>query len=163
PFMITGCFDNKITDGNKEGNIAAVKKYFNAIDNKAASAMSVLFAADARQDFVGNDPIIGVKSIETKLELALSQFESMKTEFINFAADGNSVFAHVKHTAVFKAGGAVKNRPGITPPVVIFTEPVTVSWQAMASFRFEDGLIVEEIIVRDELAILQQIGTLTVK
>ena len=162
PFLITACFDdNKIVDNNKESNIAIVKKYFQAIDNRDTNAMSDVFAIGAKQDFVGNDPIIGIKEIDAKLELVLSQLASMKTEFINFVADGSTVFAHVKHNAVFKEGGAFKNRTGITPPVMVLAEPVKVSWQAMASFKIEDGRIVEEIIIRDELAILQQLGTLT--
>ncbi len=163
-FIITGCFGgHKIVGANKNGNIVIVKKYFRAIDNRDASAMSDLFDRDARQNFVGNDPIVGVKAIETKLELVLSQIESMKTEFVNFIAEGNTVFAHVKHVAVFKTGGAFKNRTGIHPPVIVLAEPTNVSWQAMVTFQLKDGLIVEELIVRDELAILQQLGTITLK
>ncbi|MBU0991026.1 MAG: nuclear transport factor 2 family protein [Proteobacteria bacterium] len=164
PFVITGCFgENKIVCANKDDNITVVKKYFRAIDNRDTNAMNDLFAIDAIQDFVGNDPIIGVKAIVTKLELVLSQLTSIKTEFVNFIANGDTVFAHVKHVAVFKAGGAFLNRTGINPPLMVLKEPVKVSWQVMATFQLKDGRIVEEIIVRDELAILQQIGTLTLK
>ncbi len=166
PFIIAGCLagqDKMMGGADKAGNIAIVKKYFKAIDNRDASAMPDLFAVDAEQNFVGNDPIVGIKAIETKLELVLAQVESMKTEFVNFIAEGNTVFAHVKHVAVFKAGGAFKNRPGIIPPVIVLAEPTNVSWQAMATFQLKDGLIVEELIVRDELAILQQLGTIAMK
>ena len=162
--ITTGCYgENKMIDNNKESNIAIVKNYFRAIDNRDAGAMSDLFTVDAKQDFVGNDPIVGVKAIGETLELVLSQLESMKTEFINFVADGDTVSAHVKHVAVFKAGGAFKNRTGITPTVMILSDPMNVSWQAMATFRIEDDKIVEEIIIRDELAILQQLGVITLK
>lgn len=164
PFIIAGCFGGqKIAGESNDGNVAVVKKYFKAIDNRDAGAMPGLFAVDAKQGFVGNAPIIGIKAIEIKLELILSQIESMKTEFINFTSEGDTVVAHVKHDAVFKAGGAFKNRAGIHPPLIVLTESTNVSWQAIASFRLKDGLIVEEQIVRDELAILQQLGTITVK
>ena len=164
PLMIAVCsVDTVAAANNNDANIAVVKNYFQNIDNRDARAMSDIFALHARQDFVGHEPIVGVKAIETKLELIFSQLESMETEFIHIFAAKDTVLAHVRHVAVFKAGGALKNRIGISPPVIVLPDSVKVSWQAMAIFQLEGGLIVEETIIRDELAMLQNIGTITLK
>ena len=153
-FMLAGCGSD-----DKEDHIAVVKEYFQAVDKRNVSAIPVLFTEDATQEFVGNSGVIvGAEAIAKQLELALSQLDSMKTDFIAFVEENNTVFAHVKHTAVFKAGGAFKNREGITPPVVVFEESKTVAWQAMAIFKLDHGMIVDEKIVRDDVSIAIQMG-----
>ncbi len=158
-FLLVGCVDEK---KQKAVNISVVMDYFEAIDNRDASAMPELFAVDATQDFVGKDPLIGVEVIEANLALVLSQLQSIETEFLNLIAEKDTVLAHVKHVAVFSAGGVFKNRMGIIPPVMIFKEPTTVTWQALATFQLKGGMIVNEVIVRDELTMVKQMGTPTI-
>ncbi len=145
-----------------DANIDIVLAYFDAIDNRDASTMPELFAVDATQDFVGKDPIIGVEAIEANLALVLSQLESIETEVLNIVAEDNTVGIHVKHVAVFPPGGAFKNRDSVVPTLMVFEEATTIIWQAMATFEIESGKIIEEIIVRDELSMLMQMGPLTI-
>ena len=161
--IVFGLRSASANNRDKSTDIDAVLAYFSAIDTSDSAKIPELFAADATQEFMGNDPIVGVDAIKSQFELSLAQLQSMKTDVIDMVAENGVVGIHVKHTAVFKAGGAFKNRAGIVPPMVIFQEPVDVVWQAMALFRLKDGMITEEIIIRDELSILTQVGTLSLE
>ena len=154
---------NKCKDKHVDDNIDHVMAYFNAIDNEDADAIASLFSDDAVQEFVGNDPIVGSDAIAQQLNLAFAQMDTMQTQVLDVIAGEDMVAVHVRHVATFAAGGAIKSRVGIFPPIIIFKEPTPITWQAMVTFKCADGKIIKEIIVRDDLSILMQVGTVSIE
>ncbi|MRR18322.1 MAG: nuclear transport factor 2 family protein [Deltaproteobacteria bacterium] len=161
-FIIAGCSGNADDLTTQQQNIAVVRSYFTALDNNTPAAIPILFAADATQEFVGNPTIVGGDAILQQFQLAWAQMQSMHTEYLTTVAEGDTVVVQVRHDAVFKAGGAVKTRTGVTPPFVVFAADTPITWRALAVFKLRDGKIIEETIIRDELAIMMQIGAVTI-
>lgn len=159
--VVVGCAGNADNLTIEQINVAVVHNYFTALDNNDDTAIPNLFASDATQEFVGTDPLVGVNAILHLFQLQGAQLKSMKTTYLTTVAAGDSVVVQVRHEAVFKSGGAVRTRTGVTPPVVIFAADTPITWRALAVFKLKDGKIVEETIIRDELAIMMQIGAVT--
>lgn len=124
---LAGCAGNADNLTVDQQNIIVVRAYFTALDNNDSAAIQKLFDANATQEFVGSDPLVGVDAILHLFQLQGAQLKSMKTTFLTSVADGDTVAVQVRHDAVFKAGGAVKTRTGVTPPVVIFAADTPIT------------------------------------
>ncbi len=161
--VFVGCAGNADALTTEQLNIAVVRGYFTALDNKDAAAIQNLFAADARQEFVGNPPIVGLAAISQQFQISEAQLQSMKTTYLTTVAKGDTVVVQVRHDAVFKSAGAIRTRNGITPSLVIFPQETPITWRALAVFKVQNGKIVEEIIIRDELSMMMQMGSVVLQ
>jgi ketosteroid isomerase-like protein len=161
--VFAGCAGNADELTTEQLNTAVVHGYFTALDSNDAAAIPNLFAADARQEFVGNAPLVGVAAILQQFQISEAQLQSMKTEYLTTVADGDTVVVQVRHDAVFKSGGAIKTRNGVTPGLVIFSQVTPITWRALAVFKLLNGKIVEEIIIRDELSMMMQMGSVVLQ
>ncbi len=144
-----------------------VRSYFSeALDLKQSNLIYSLFTEDAKQHFNGYLHLTGVDQIYQNTAMANKIFTQFHTDIQDIAADGDKVVAHVTHTALcidstspgFPGGPAYM--PSRGGPILL--QGQTIQWEAMARFKFNKRLkIEEEWIVRDELNILLMSGTLT--
>lgn len=161
--VVAGCSSTANEPTQNDINIAVVHGYFTALDNNDPTAIQNLFASDASQEFVGNAPLVGVAAILQQFQASEAQLQSMKTTYLTTVAEGDAVVVQVQHDAVFKSGGAIKTRNGVTPGLVIFSQATPMTWRALAMFKVQNGQIVEEIIIRDELSMMMQMGSVVLQ
>lgn len=135
---------------------SVVRRYFDeVVDGRNAQAVDSLFAADCivmRADL--GRPMIGREVVRRFVTGSIRAVPSVKTEIQSLVAGpAGEVAVRVRHEAQF--GPVV-----ITPigPVLGLDRCRPVRWTAMAMFTVKDGLIAEEHVVRDELAILKDMG-----
>jgi limonene-1,2-epoxide hydrolase len=145
---------------------AAVRSYFTeALDAKKSNLIYSLFAEDAKQHFNGYLDLTGVDQIYQNTVMASKVFAEFHTDIHDITTDGNKVVAHVTHTAlcIDSTSPGFPGGPAYLPSRVgpILLQGQTIQWEAMARFKFNKRLkIEEEWIVRDELNILLMSGTL---
>ena len=161
--FIAGCSGSAAEPSQRDMNVSVVQKYFIALDKNDPAAIQNLFAADASQEFIGNAPLVGVAAILLQFQASEAQLQSMQTTCLTTVAEGDTVVVQVRHNAVFKSGGAIRTRIGVTPGLVIFSKATPITWRALAVFRIQNGKIVEEIIIRDELSMMMQMGTVVLQ
>ncbi|MBI5897558.1 MAG: ester cyclase [Desulfobacterales bacterium] len=144
-----------------------VRSYFSeALDAKQSDLIFSIFTEDAKQHFNGYLNLTGVDQIYQNTVMANRIFSQFHTDIHDITADGEKVVAHVTHTAVCIdstapgfPGGPIYLPTRVDP---ILLQGQTIQWEAMARFKFNKRLkIEEEWIVRDELNILLMSGTLT--
>ncbi len=146
--------------------IEAVQSYFSqALDAKQPGVIFSIFSDNAQQHFNGYMDVIGVVQIYVSTVQANAAFSSFHTEIHDITANDNKVIAHITHTAVCIDSTApgfpqLFYLPSRVGPILLHGQ--TIQWEAMARFKFnKDIKIVEEWIVRDELSILLDSGTVT--
>lgn len=144
-------------------NIDIVLRYFSAIDNRDSSVLPDIFAETATQEFLGLPTISGISDIVEKFNLQVSQLDSMTSEILDVVSGENTVVIQVRHTAVIKSGGVFLTRSGIQPSNIVgpFSTPTTIEWRALALFKLENGKVISEVIIRDDLGVLMQTRTVT--
>ncbi|HEX2929369.1 MAG TPA: ester cyclase [Candidatus Binatia bacterium] len=138
-----------------ESNKAIVRRYFEeALDKRKLGILDEIVAADCiihRPE--ASEPIRGLQAFRQALEKILQVYSEFKTTIHDVIAEGDRVACRLSHRAV--------NRSQWTSR--IGTHAVakkTVSWPAIAIFRFHDGKIAEEWVSRDELGMLIELGVL---
>jgi hypothetical protein len=68
-------------------------------------------------------------------------------------------FMSYKHLPQYSSGSRWQNRAGVLPSSIAVNQ---ARWDAMTLFRIKNGRIVEQVIGRDELAVLIQNGSVTI-
>lgn len=135
---------------------AIVRRYFReVVDGRRSEALSELFAPDCRIVRADRGSAIeGIAALERFVRMSVRAVPEIRTTFRQVVADGaGSVAVAVEHEVRF--GPLVA-----TPLGLCLARGRRVSWSAMAFFRIEEGRIVEERVVRDEIGILAQLGML---
>ena len=94
--------------------------------------------------------IDGVRGVAERRKETFSQFE---TQIHDIFGAGDRLVARLTHRGV--GGGFWRSRLGSYD-----VTGKTVTWDAIAIFRFEDQKIIEEWVSRDELAMVLQFGLL---
>lgn len=140
----------------RERNEQLIRRYFKEIiDGRSISSLEEIFHPECR--IIRADrtkPLIGLNALRRFVRLSISAVPSVKTTLNSVICnDRNEVAVHVSHTARF--GHLL-----MTPVGFCRAKDKSATWQAMALFKIKDDKIIEEMVIRDELSILKQIGML---
>jgi steroid delta-isomerase-like uncharacterized protein len=134
---------------------AIVRRYFEeALDKSRLDILDEIVARDCiihRPE--ASEPIRGLEAFKQVLERILDVYSEFTTTVHDLIAEEDRVACRLSHRAVNR--GEWTSRLG--------THAVagkTVSWSAIAIFRFHDGKIAEEWVNRDELGMLIELGVL---
>jgi len=132
-------------------NIQTVKDYFQfCVDGKETHRVKEFFSKDIvihRPDC--DQPIKDLNVFEQKLkECVTDRYEQLKTSFQKIIAANNEVvvaLTHEAHNANTWNSYAVHGK--------------NLTWTSLTYFKFDEkGLIIEEIVERNELHIAEQLG-----
>src|SRR4029453_11627523 len=134
---------------------ATVRRYFEeALDKRNLDILDEIVATDCvihRPE--ASEPIRGLEAFKHALERILQVYSEFTTTIHDLIAEEDRVACRLSHQAVNR--GEWTSRVG-THAVA----KKTVSWPAIAIFRFHDGKIAEEWVSRDELGMLIELGVL---
>ena len=136
-------------------NKAIVCRYFEElVDKRKLAILDEIVSMDCvihRPE--ASEPIRGLEAFRQAMERILHVYSEFKTTIHDVIAEEDHVACRLSHRAV--NGSEWTNRLG--------THAVagkTISWPAIAIFRFHDGKIAEEWVSRDELGTLIELGVL---
>jgi predicted ester cyclase len=132
-----------------ESNKATVRRYIEeALDKRRLDILGEIVATDCIIHRPGaSEPIRGLEDFKRALEKILQVYSEFKTTIHDLIAEEDRVACRLSHRAV--------NRSEWTSR--LGTHAVagkTVTWPAIAIFRFREGKIAEEWVCRDELGML---------
>ena len=132
-----------------------VRRYFaEVVDGRSVATICELFAEDCRIFRADRaTPIVGREQLCRFVRASIRAVPYIRTEIVSLVSQGDEIAARIAHEVRF--GPVV-----ITPLGPCVGTGAEASWQAMAFFRIADGRIVEERVIRDEMAILRQLGLL---
>ena len=135
-------------------NLETVKKYFSiCVDGKDINRVSEFFADDVivhRPDV--SEPIVGLEKFKRALrDNVTDRYRSIRTTFSREVATDDVVVVALKHEAKGSNSWHGFN-----------VEGKDVSWTALTYFRFNSaGMVVEEIVERNELYMAKQLGIIS--
>jgi ketosteroid isomerase-like protein len=135
-------------------NEALVRRYFaEVVDGRSDATLETLFTPDCQILRADRKlPIIGIAKVRSFVRASVVAVPEIRTKFLNVIDNGtDQIVVHVAHEAQF--GPVV-----VTPVGVVFPRGKKAQWEAFASFSFRDGLISQERVIRDEVAILRCLG-----
>lgn len=136
------------TEENKE----LVRRYFKSVDQAEAELVDEMFTADCifhRGDYA--EPLIGVAAVKAVVVRVHELYQGFRSTIYDLVGEDDLVACRLKHTATLR--GEFSSRIGTFD---VAGRPI--EWSANVFFRFEDGMIAEEWIARDELGILLDLG-----
>lgn len=138
-------------------NKAVVERYFHEVlDQGKIDLMPELVARDAVLHRPGFD-VVGLDAAMQRLRGVLQDYASFSTELAGLIAEGNMVSVRVVHRTRARPHTFRSRAGGIR-----LAREQALDWSAIAQFRFRDGKIVEEWVMRDELGMLTQMGKISV-
>jgi len=138
-------------------NKAVVERYFREVlDGERTELMPGLFARDVVLHRPGFD-VSGIDAAMQRLRAVLKDFSAFSSELSGLMAEGDLVAARVSHRTRVRPH-AFRSRAGETQ----LAREQALEWTAIAQFRLKDGRIAEEWVMRDELGMLLQMGTVAV-
>ena len=134
---------------------AIVRRYFEeALDRRRLDILGEFVARDCiihRPE--ASEPIRGLDAFKQALERILEVYSEFTTTMHDIIAEGDRVACRLSHRAVNR--GEWTSRIGRHA-----VAGKSVTWPAIAIFRFHDEKIVEEWVSRDELGMLIELGVL---
>ena len=132
---------------------ALVRRYFHEVlDHGKVELVDELFHPHCVMHRPGGT-VVGINSVRGVAVRRKETFSEFETQIHDIFGSGDRLVARLTHRGV--GSGLWRSRIGsydITGK--------TVSWNAIAIFRFEDHRIIEEWVTRDELAMMLQFGLL---
>jgi predicted ester cyclase len=138
-----------------EQNKTFVRRYFvEVIDKGNVGLLDELFTADCvihRPE--APEPIVGIEAFRQALGGILRTYREFNTTIHDLIAEDDRVACRLSHRAVNR--GEWTSRVGRHA-----VAGKTVTWSAIAIFRFHEGRIAEEWVSRDELGMLIELGVL---
>ncbi|MDP6180146.1 MAG: ester cyclase [Desulfatiglandales bacterium] len=139
-----------------EKNKAVVGRYFpEVVDEGNVDILDELFMAYCiihRPEEL--TPLVGLENFKQALVRILNVYSEFRTTLHDLFASEDRVVCRLTHRAV--------NRGEWTSRIGCHTVAgKTVSWSAIAIFRFREGKIAEEWVCRDELGMLIKLGVLS--
>ena len=138
-------------------NKAVVERYFREVlDGGRIELMPELFARDVVLHRPGFD-VSGIDAAMQRLRAVLKDFSAFSSELSGLMAEGDLVAARVSHRTRVRPH-AFRSRAGETQ----LAREQALEWTAIAQFRLKDGRIAEEWVMRDELGMLLQMGSVAV-
>ena len=98
--------------------------------------------------------VVGLDAVRAVVEHRKETFSQFGTEIHDIFGSGDRLVARLTHRGV--GGGIWRSRLGNYD-----ISGKTVTWNAIAIFRFEEDRIIEEWVTRDELGVILQLGLFT--
>jgi predicted ester cyclase len=130
-----------------------VRRYFHEVlDHGKVELVDELFHPHCVMHRPGGT-VVGINSVRGVAVRRKETFSEFETEIHDIFGSGARLVARLTHRGV--GGGLWRSRIGSYD-----ISGKTVSWNAIAIFRFEDQRIIEEWVTRDELAMMLQFGLL---
>ena len=138
-----------------ESNKAIVRRYFEeVVDKRKLEILDEIVSMDCvihRPE--ASEPIRGLEAFKHALERILQTYSEFTTTIHDLIAEEDRVACRLSHRAVNRNEWTSRlGKHAVTGK--------TVSWPAIAIFRFHDGKIAEEWVSRDELGMLIELGVL---
>jgi predicted SnoaL-like aldol condensation-catalyzing enzyme len=138
-------------------NKAVVERYFREVlDRRKFDLLPELLARDVVLHRPGFD-VTGLDAAVHRLRAVFQDYSAFSTELSGLMAEGELVAVRVAHRARVRPH-TFRSRAG---DVALAAEQ-DLHWTAIVQFRFKDGKIAEEWVMRDELAMLAQMGKVSV-
>ncbi len=138
-------------------NKAVIERYFHEVlDQKKFDLMRELMAPDVILHRPGFD-VTGVDAAMQRLRATLQDYTAFRSELSGVMAEGDMVSVRIAHLTKVRPH-TFRSRAG----EVRISNEQELNWTAIVQFRLQDGKIVEEWVMRDELGMLAQMGTITV-
>ena len=130
-----------------------VRRYFHEVlDHGKVELVDELFHPHCVMHRPGGT-VVGINSVRGVAVRRKETFSEFETQIHDIFGSGAHLVARLTHRGV--GGGLWRSRIGSYD-----ISGKTVSWNAIAIFRFEDQRIIEEWVTRDELAMMLQFGLL---
>ena len=129
----------------------AIRRYFHEVlDNGNAAIIDDLFHPQCVMHRPGGE-VMGLNAVRAVADHRKETFSQFKTEIHDIFASADKLVVRLTHHGL--GGGMWRSRLGNYD-----VTGKTVNWNAIAIFRFEDHKIIEEWVVRDEMAMALQFG-----
>jgi len=142
----------------REGrNKAVIERYFHEVlDQKKFDLMPELMAPDVVLHRQGFD-VTGVDAAMQRLRATLQDYTAFRSELSGLIAEDDMVAVRITHRTKVRPH-TFRSRAG----EMRVGKEQDLNWTAIVQFRLKNGKIVEEWVMRDELGMLVQMGTITV-
>ena len=138
-------------------NKAIVERYFHEVlDQRKIDVMPELLAPDVVLHRPGFD-VIGLEAAIRRLRATVQDYTAFVSELSGLMAEGDMVSVRILHRTTIRPH-TFRSRAG----EVQLTRNQELNWSAIVQFRLNEGKIVEEWVMRDELGMLVQMGTVVV-
>lgn len=138
-------------------NKAVIERYFHEVlDHKKFDLMPELMAPGVVLHRPGFD-VTGVDAAMQRLRATRQDYTAFRSELSGLMAEGDMVAVRITHRTRVRPH-TFRSRAG----EVRISKEQALNWTAIVQFRLHDGKIVEEWVMRDELGMLAQMGTLAV-
>lgn len=138
-------------------NKAIVERYFHEVlDQRKIDVMPELLAPDVVLHRPGFD-VIGLDAAIRRLRATAQDYTAFVSELSGLMAEGDMVSVRIRHRTTIRPH-TFRSRAG----EVQLTQNQDLNWSAIVQFRLNEGKIVEEWVMRDELGMLVQMGTVVV-
>jgi len=138
-------------------NKAIVARYFHEVlDQRKIDVMPELLAPDVVLHRPGFD-VIGLDAAMRRLRATVQDYTAFVSELSGLMAEGDMVSVRIFHRTTIRPH-IFRSRAG----EVQLTRNQELNWPAIVQFRLHEGKIVEEWVMRDELGMLVQMGTVVV-
>lgn len=139
-------------------NKAVVERYFREVlDGRKVELMPELFARDVVLHRPGFD-VAGLDAAMQRLRAVLKDYSAFSSELSGLMGEADMVSVRVFHRTRVHPH-AFRSRAGD----VNLPREQALNWTAIAQFRMKDGKIAEEWVMRDELGMLLQMGSVAVE
>lgn len=130
-----------------------VRRYFHEVlDHGRVELIEELFHPECVMHRPGGT-IVGIDSVRGVAERRKETFSRFETQIDDIFGCGDRLAVRLTHSGV--GGGVWRSRLGNYD-----VSGKTVTWNAIAIFRFENLRIIEEWVTRDELGVILQFGLL---
>ncbi len=138
-------------------NKAVIERYFHEVlDQQNFDLMPELMALGVVLHRPGFD-VTGLDAAMQRLRATLQDYTGFRSELSGLMAEGDLVAVRISHRTTVRPH-TFRGRAG----EVKISKAQELNWNAIVQFRLHDGKIVEEWVMRDELGMLAQMGTITV-
>lgn len=128
-----------------------VRRYFHEVlDQGKVQLIEDLFHPQCVMHRPGGT-VVGIDSVRVVAERTKQTFARFETQIHDVFGSGDRLVVRLSHCGL--GGGMWRSRIGNFD-----VTGKTVTWSAMAIFRFENRRIIEEWVNRDELAMILQFG-----
>ena len=130
-----------------------VRRYFHEVlDQGKVELVDELFHPHCVMHRPGGT-VVGIDSVRGVAERTKETFSQFETQIHDIFGSGDRLVVRLSHCGV--GAGVWRSRLGNYD-----VSGKTVTWNAIAIFRFEEQKIIEEWVTRDELAMILQFGLL---
>ena len=138
-------------------NKAVIERYFHEVlDQKNFDLMPELMAPGVVLHRPGFD-VTGVDAAMQRLRATLQDYTAFRSELSGLIAEDDMVAVRITHRTKVRPH-SFRSRAG----EMRVGKEQALNWTAIVQFRLHDGKIAEEWVMRDELGMLVQMGTITV-